>query len=227
MAFSVDKKKKKRKPKSKTREWIETIIYSLVIALILRTFLVQAFKIPSGSMEKTLLIGDFLLAEKITYRLRDPKPGDIVIFKFPINPKKDYIKRCVATEGQTVTIRDKVLYVDGEPFIETPGMQYIDPRVIIPTISNRDNYGPFKVPKDHFFMMGDNRDNSQDSRVWGALHKKYIKARPLFLYFSWAPDARAPKWRSPYLASVFQIFFYNLTHFPVRIRWNRIGNIIE
>lgn len=227
MAFRWEKGMKRPRRKSKFREWIETIVYSLIIALILRTFLVQAFKIPSGSMEKTLLIGDFLLAEKITYRLRDPRPGDIVIFKFPINPKKDYIKRCVATEGQTVTIRDKVLYVDGMPFMDTPGVQYIDPSVAPTYYSNRDNFGPFKVPEDHFFMMGDNRDNSQDSRVWGSLHKKFIKARPLFLYFSWQPDSKAPKWKSPYFAAVFQIFFYNLTHFPKRIRWDRIGNIIE
>ncbi|MBN1756160.1 signal peptidase I [bacterium] len=227
MGFRTEKNDPKRKEKSRSREWIETIIYSLIIALILRTFVVQAFKIPSGSMEETLLIGDLLLAEKITYRLRDPNPGDIVIFKYPLNPKKDYIKRCVAVEGQTVELKDKILYIDGLPFPDSPGVKYIDSHILPATYSNRDNFGPYKVPQDCYFMMGDNRDNSRDSRFWGPLHEKYIKAKPLFIYFSWGSDPNAPRWESPYPFAVLQIFAYNLIHFPSRIRWERIGNLIK
>ena len=160
------KRKKRKKKKSKLREWVETIVSALIIALILRTFVVQAYRIPTGSMEDTLLIGDFLLGEKITYRFRDPRPGEVVIFKYPLNPRKDYVKRCVAVGGQTVFVRDKVLFVDGVPFPDPPGVKYIDPEILPSSVSNRDNFGPYTVPAGYFFMMGDNRDNSADSRFW-------------------------------------------------------------
>ncbi|MCD6098439.1 signal peptidase I [bacterium] len=221
------KRKKRKKEKSKLREWVETIVSALIIALILRTFVVQAYRIPTGSMEDTLLIGDFLLGEKITYRFRDPRPGEVVIFKYPLNPRKDYVKRCVAVGGQTVFVRDKVLFVDGVPFPDPPGVKYIDPEILPSSVSNRDNFGPYTVPAGYFFMMGDNRDNSADSRFWGPLAEKFIRAKPLIIYFSWSPDPNAPDLNPPYIIDLIRLFFYDLFHFPVRVRWKRIGRLIR
>ena len=223
----MSKTKKEKKSKSKAREWTENIIGALVIALILRSVAVQAYRIPSGSMEDTLLVGDFLLAEKISYKFRDPHPGEIVIFKYPLNPSKDFVKRCVATGGQTVTIKDKVVFVDKKPFQDPPYVRYTDSRVLIEELSPRDNLAPQRIPEHTFFVMGDNRDNSYDSRFWGPLDRKYIKGKPMFIYFSWGEDPFAPKWKSPYVFSIAKIFFYNLFHFPWRVRWTRIGRIIR
>jgi signal peptidase I len=174
--------------KSIVREYAEIIVMAVILALFARTFFIQAFKIPSESMEDTLLVGDFLFANKLIYgpkipftdkRLpgtRDPKPGDIIIFKFPGDKKTDYIKRCVAVEGQTVELRGKTLYVDGAPR-EEDYAKY----------SHGAFYGPYVVPKGHIFMMGDNRDNSADSRVWGPLPKNLILGKALFIYMSWNP----------------------------------------
>jgi len=172
------------------REYSEIIVLAVALALFVRTFFVQAFRIPSESMEDTLLVGDFLFANKLVYgpklpfvdlrlpAIRDPKPGDIIIFKYPNDPKIDYIKRCVAVEGQTVELVDNKLYVDGvmqdEEFSKYVFGSRPDRR-----------FGPFKVPEDHVFMMGDNRDNSADSRAWGPVDKKLISGKAMFIYFSW------------------------------------------
>lgn len=174
--------------KSIVREYTEIVGMAIILAFFVRTFFIQAFKIPSESMENTLLVGDFLFANKLVYgpkfpftekRLpgtRDPKPGDIIIFKFPGDKKTDYIKRCVAVEGQTVELRGKTLYVDGVPREE----EYAK-------YSHGSHFGPYVVPKGHIFMMGDNRDNSADSRVWGPLPKSLILGKAMFIYFSWSP----------------------------------------
>ncbi len=211
--------------KSLLRTWLEIVFSAILLALLLRAFVIQAFKIPSTSMENTLLVGDFVLAEKITYRIRPPRPGEIIVFKYPINPEKDFIKRCVAVSGDTVVIRDKVLYVNGVPFPDPPGTKFTDPRLLSAIYSTRDNFGPAVVPRGSIFVLGDNRDNSQDSRFWGFLPIENVVARPLFIYFSWAPDPNAPKWESP--LSLFSIIFYNITHFPRRIRWSRIGRSVN
>jgi len=173
--------------KSIIREYAEIIGMAVILAFFVRTFFIQAFKIPSESMENTLLVGDFLFANKLVYGpkfpfvdrhlpgTRDPKPGDIIIFKYPGDKKTDYIKRCVAVEGQTVELRGKILYVDGVP-CEEEYAKY----------SHGSNFGPYTVPKDHIFMMGDNRDNSADSRVWGPLPKNLILGKAMFIYFSWS-----------------------------------------
>jgi signal peptidase I len=179
----------KAKKKSKLREYAEIIVTAVVLALIVRAMIIQSYHIPSESMENTLLKGDFLFATKfiygakvpfVDYRLpaiRDPKPGDIVIFKFPGDKKTDYIKRCIAVEGQTIEVRGKNVMVDGvvqeEDFIKHMGGN-------LP----RRNYGPVTVPKGHIFVMGDNRDNSYDSRYWGPLDKKLLRGKALFIYFS-------------------------------------------
>jgi len=173
--------------KSVIREYAEIVTMAVILAFFVRAFFIQAFKIPSESMEDTLLVGDFLFANKLIYGakfpftnvrlpgVRDPESGDIIIFKYPGDKKKDYIKRCVAVEGQTVELRGRTLYVDGVPRSEDYTKYY-----------HGSQYGPITVPKDHIFMMGDNRDNSADSRVWGPLPKDLILGKAMFIYFSWS-----------------------------------------
>lgn len=180
---------KQGKKKSKLREYTEIVVTAVVLALVVRALIIQSYHIPSESMEDTLLKGDFLFANKFIYgakmpfidwrfpKIRDPKAGDIVIFKFPGDGKTDYIKRCIAVEGQTVEIRGKRLFVDGKE-LQEDYVKYIGGD------RPRRNYDRFVVPKGHIFVMGDNRDNSYDSRFWGALNKKYIRGKAMFLYFS-------------------------------------------
>ena len=214
------------KTHSPRREYIEAIVVALIIAVILRTFVIQAYHIPTESMENTLLVGDYLLVDKFTYHFREPRAGDILIFKYPLNPNKDYVKRCVAIEGQVVEMRDKVLYVDGVEEVANKSIIYADTKILPISLSNRDNFTPIRIPPGQVFVLGDNRDNSRDSRVWGFLDKDLIKGRGLGIYWSWAPDPNAPKWESPYIFPMFSIVFYNLTHFPSRIRWDRLGKAL-
>ncbi len=185
-----------KRKKSIIREYAEIIVLAVALALFVRTFFVQAFRIPSESMEDTLLVGDFLFANKLLYgpklplidvrlpAIRDPEPGDIIIFKYPGDPKMDYIKRCVAVEGQTVELVDSKLYVDGvmqdEEFTKYVFGSRPDRR-----------FGPFQVPEGNIFMMGDNRDNSADSRAWGPLDKRLISGKAMFIYFSWNPNSHS------------------------------------
>ncbi len=183
------RKKKEAPPKSKLREYIEIIVTAVVLALIVRALIVQSYHIPSESMEDTLLKGDFLFASKFIYgakvpmtdyrlpAIKDPKPGDIIIFKYPRDGKTDYIKRCIAVEGQTVEVKGKILKVDGKVMEESYTKHIRGGRVL-------SNYGPRTVPKGHIFVMGDNRDNSADSREWGMLDRKYVMGKALFIYFS-------------------------------------------
>lgn len=186
-----------KRKKSVIREYAEIIVLAVALALFVRTFFVQAFRIPSESMEDTLLVGDFLFANKLLYgpklplvdirlpAIRDPKPGDIIIFKYPGDPNVDYIKRCVAVEGQTVELVDSKLYVDGVMQEEDDFTKYV--------FGSRPDrrFGPFKVPEGHIFMMGDNRDNSADSRAWGPLDKSLVSGKAMFIYFSWNPNAHS------------------------------------
>jgi signal peptidase I len=179
----------KRTKKSKFREYVEIVVTAVVLALIVRALIIQSYHIPSESMEDTLLKGDFLFANKFIYgakvpfidwrfpALRDPVPGDIVIFKFPGDNKTDYIKRCVAVEGQTVETRGTKLYVDGKEVKEDYTKYALGNKP-------RRNFGPFVVPANHIFVLGDNRDNSYDSRFWGPLNRKNLRGKALFIYFS-------------------------------------------
>ncbi|MBN2184412.1 MAG: signal peptidase I [Candidatus Krumholzibacteriota bacterium] len=181
--------KGKKAVKSKLREYTEIILTAVVLALIVRALIIQSYHIPSESMEDTLLKGDFLFATKFIYgakvpfldmrlpAVREPKPGDIVIFKFPGDEKTDYIKRCIAIEGQVVEVKDKQVYIDGLPSDE-PYSKHIHNDM------KRRDYGPFTVPEGCIFVMGDNRDNSYDSRFWGPLDKKLLRGKALFIYFS-------------------------------------------
>ncbi len=206
-----------QKTKSITREWIESLLIAALIALFVRSFIIQAYKIPSGSMEPTLLIGDHLLVNRLSYvvkvpyfdniifTLGQPKRGDIIVFRYPENTKVDFIKRVIATEGDTITIKDKVIYINGTKMPDSWG-HYRNTPPIPRDSSPKDNYGPYKVPKDAYFAMGDNRDNSADSRFWGPVRKENLVGKALILYFSWDSDTNDP-------------FEY--------IRWSRIGQLIR
>ena len=188
------------RPRSVTRDYLEAIAWAVAITLALRTFVIQAFRIPSESMCDTLLVGDFLFVSKLDYGakipfthvrlpgLHAPRRGEVIVFQWPEDPSKDFIKRCIATGGQTVEVRHKQVFVDGvrqvEPYVKHTSTGE-DPAGYTP----RDNYMPPTVPPGELFMMGDNRDNSHDSRFWGTVPMDLVKGRALFIYFSTAGTA--------------------------------------
>ena len=229
----------KTRKKSKLREWIESIIWAFFIAMFIRTFFMQSFMIPTGSMENTLLTGDFLLgnkmvfgihipfSSKIIFKRRDPGSDEIVIFISPY-AKKYFVKRCVGVPGDTIEVRHKELYVNGTKQFEEYTI-HRDPREFppLPSIEAtlyqrdwergefrfvggycRDNFGPVVVPEGHIFVMGDNRDNSDDSRFWGPLDARAVYGKPLILYFSW--DKSIP--------------FFKIWQ---AVRWRRILNFVN
>jgi signal peptidase I len=212
----------KKRARARTKEMIEAILIALVIAAVLRIFVVQAYRVDSDSMSDTLVEGDFIFVNKFIYHFRNPAINDIVVFQYPLNPTKDFIKRIVAVEGQTVEIIGKKLYVDGRQ-VPLPGEgKYIDDKILHPEFSGRDYFGPKQVPVGQVFVLGDNRDNSQDSRQWGFLDRNLIKGKAMIVYFSWKPDSKAPRWSAPYIDKLFILPFYALTHFPSRIQWERL-----
>jgi signal peptidase I len=208
-----------RRAKSVVREYVEALLPAVLLFFFIRTFLFQAFRIPTGSMEDTLAVGDFLFVNKFLYGakvpfldvrlpgIRDPEPGDIIVFRYPRDPSKDFIKRCVAVEGQIVEIRNKQVYVDGV-LQDSPFVKFTDRNVRANPADPRDNFGPAKVPPGHLFMMGDNRDNSHDSRYWGYMNRDLIKGKALFIYWSWDPRRK-------------------LMHLIPTPRWGRIGDVIR
>jgi len=205
------------KRKTKWREYGESLLIALIIAIIVRSFFLQAFKIPSSSMAPTLLIGDHLLVNRLSYvvkvpftdivlfHLGSPERGDVIVFRYPIERDKDFIKRVIATEGETVEIKDKVIFVNGKR-IDDPWGRFLDKSIVPGYIAPKDNLGPIKVPKDSIFVMGDNRDRSADSRFWGFVHRDDLVGEALILYFSWDRNAKNP------------IEF---------IRWTRFGKLIR
>jgi signal peptidase I len=192
---------KKSGKKSKTdtlNEWLKSIAIALVLALITRATVVQAFRIPTSSMEETLLVGDFLLVNKFLYgskipftdvrlpKIREPKRGDVIVFKHPVEGK-DFIKRCIGVAGDTVEVRNDVVYINGSALNE--------PYKILRGFGGAaSNYGPAVVPAGHLFMMGDNRHNSYDSRGWGPLSMEYVKGKAMVMYFSWDKKKHLPRW---------------------------------
>jgi signal peptidase I len=193
------------------REYGEALLFALILALIIRTFLFQAFKIPSGSMEDTLLIGDHLLVNKFIFgthlpfmderflTFRDPQRGDIIVFEFPPDADKpyfqrrDFIKRVVGTPGDRIEVRNKQVLVNGEPYkLSQEVHKELD---IIPgNLQPRDFMGPIEVPAGHYFVMGDNRDRSFDSRFWGFVPKQNIKGLAFIKYWSWNREKNMPRW---------------------------------
>jgi signal peptidase I len=204
------------------REWSEALIVAVILAMIIRTFLFQAFKIPSGSMLDTLLIGDHLLVNKFIYgtkvpgvdgrflKVRDPERGDVIVFEFPGDEgksffeKRDFIKRVIGLPGDVIEVKAKQVYVNGQPF-SLPQEKHKDPETIPSVASPRDFAGPFKVPADNYFVMGDNRDYSFDSRFWGYVNKSKIKGMAFIKYWSWNKEG-------------------DLLH---KIRFSRIGRTIN
>jgi signal peptidase I len=225
------------KPANKIFELLKIALAAIIIAYLIKTFIIQPFKIPTGSMEDTLIIGDFIIANKLIYgaqspstvpltdipipqfrlpSLRDPKPGDVIIFKFPHDPNVDYVKRCIATGNQTVEIRNKKIFIDGESFYPdeiNPNIKHEDPDIIAYDkgyenvypigAGSRDNYGPVTVPEGHIFVMGDNRDRSYDSRKWGFVPIDHIVGKAIIIYWSSSPED------------------------DFNIRWSRIGKTLE
>jgi len=200
-----------RKSKSKARasgrkdyfrDFVETVVTAVVLALILRAFVVQTFRIPSGSMEDTLLVGDFLIVNKFIYGIkvpftdnrlpgiRDPKPGDVIVFQYP-NPdprakKENYVKRCVGVGGDIIELKNNVVYRNGEPVQEN----FIK---LKPPTPRWADYGPVKVPEGTLFMMGDNRNWSADSRDWGFLDTGLMKGKAVMIYWSWDAKSLRPR----------------------------------
>ena len=199
--------------KGALRENIEAILVAIVIALFIRTFVVQAFKIPSGSMKPTLQIGDHILVNKFIYGVKipyldktiipieDPHRGDIVVFRYPVDPSKDFIKRVIGIPGDVVEIRDKKLYVNGERVNHDHGV-YTDSRIFGENVRPRDNFGPITVPPHSLFVMGDNRDESYDSRFWGFVDYKAVLGEAFIIYWSWDKE-------------------------NFGVRWGRIGRVLE
>ncbi len=194
--------------KSAWRENIEAILIAVVIALFIRTFIVQAFKIPSGSMLETLQIGDHILVNKFIYGVKipftdgkelisgkDPERNDIVVFKYPNDPSKDYIKRVIAVAGDTIEIVNKQVYVNGKLITDEPWAVHKDQRIIPGQFAPRDNLKKIIVPPNKLFVMGDNRDNSHDSRFWGFVDLKAVRGEAFIIYWSWNKDDFGVRWR--------------------------------
>ncbi len=195
------------------RENVEAVLIAVLLALFIRTFVVQAFKIPSGSMMDTLLVGDHILVSKFTYGLeipflhiplykgKTPQRGDVIVFKYPGNPDKDYIKRVVAVGGDLVSVRNKQLYVNRQPLMED---YTIHTEARVEPI--RDVFGPVRVPENRLFVMGDNRDNSSDSRFWGFLDPEAVRGKAFMIYWSWNGESDSAL---------------------NRVRWKRIGGVVK
>ena len=208
-----DKSKTKEKTKSNVKEYIESIIIAILIALFIRTFIICAYKIPSRSMVQTLLVGDHILVNKFLYGVkipllrntiipvRDPKRGEIVVFIFPNDRSKDFIKRVIGVGGDTIEIKNKKIFINGKEYSDSYGI-YSDNIIYPATMQPRDNYGPVTVPKNSIFVMGDNRDESLDSRFWGFVDLKDVEGKAFIIYWSW-------------------------NHEDHNLRWQRLGNLLH
>jgi signal peptidase I len=217
--------------KSIIREYAEALIIAIILALTIRVFVVQAFKIPSGSMIPTLLIGDHILVSKLAYGFQLPKDcefqmafppvicfsstivmnfdppqrGDVIVFRYPEDENKDFIKRVIGTPGDVIEIHNKNVLINGEALVDNAFTQRVDPGIIDGRINPRDNFGPITVPTDSYFVMGDNRDQSLDSRFWGFVKMDKVKGRAFLVYWSWNGQGSWTDW----------------------VRWNRIGKSIN
>lgn len=202
-----------KKRKGRLRENLEAIVIAVVLALFIRAFVVQAFKIPSGSMEPTLEVGDHILVNKFIYGVKlpvtntgiipvsKPERGDIIVFEYPVDPDKDFIKRVVGIPGDVVEIRDKKVYVNEEPADDYP-VKHNGDGILPESADQKDNFGPVTVPEGSYFVLGDNRDNSYDSRFWGFVRESAIKGEAFIIYWSWDSE-------------------------NFGVRWGRIGQILE
>lgn len=218
--------------------YVKAIIFAVVAAFFIKTSFVEAYGIPSSSMEDTLLIGDLVVSNKLLYgakipfigyrlpAIRQPEQGDIITFKYPGDRKTDYVKRCVATEGQVVKVVNKVLYVDGKKFPDPEFSKYEDGNRIDVARPAKDNFGPYTVPSGNVFAMGDNRDRSYDSRFWGPVPLELIEGKVMFIQWSLAPDD-ATSIDLTDLTTIPTSVWENTTHFFGRIRWDRFLKSVD
>src|SRR5215468_10390023 len=223
--------------KSTLREYFESIVIAVILALFIRTFVVQAFKIPTGSMEENLLIGDHLLVNKFVFsptrsaveRALLPvgtiRRGEVLVFKYPEDPERDFIKRVIGLPGEKVELKDKKVYINDkaldEPyvhFLQPPGQSSEFHEVT--SFDVRERYGPVTVPANHYFVMGDNRDNSQDSRYWGFLPRDYVKGKALVIY--WSYEAGREDYQETGIVPTLKGFASVVIHFFTRTRWSRM-----
>jgi signal peptidase I len=223
--------------KSTIREYFESIVIAVILALFVRTFVVQAFKIPTGSMENNLLIGDHLLVNKFVH---GPAPSaveraalpigtirrrDVLVFKYPEQPDRDFIKRVIGLPGESLEVRDKKVYINGTA-LDEPYAHYLSPASEgsafheVTSFDVRERYGPVTIPAGHYFMMGDNRDNSQDSRYWGFLPRENIKGRALLIY--WSYEAERDEYQEEGAGAAVRGLVSVFTHFFTRTRWDRM-----
>ena len=221
--------------KSVVREYVESIIIAVILALFVRTWVVQAFKIPTGSMENNLLIGDHLLVNKFIFGptplaigrallpVRPIRRGDIVVFKYPDEPDRDFIKRVIGLPGETIELRNKKVYVNGKPldepyvhFLTPPSTEYQE----VTSSDVREQFAPVTVPPDRYFVMGDNRDNSQDSRYWGFLPRGYVKGKALLIY--WSYESGREDYVDEGLMTSIKRLGSVVTHFFTKTRWERL-----
>jgi len=201
-----DNPKTKRKLKSKMQEYIEAIIIAILIAVFIRTFIMQAYKIPSRSMVPTLLVGDHLLVNKFIYGVKipyfrntiipitNPERGDIVVFIYPNDRSKDFIKRVIGVSGDTIEIKNKKIFLNGKEYTDTHGI-YSDSTIYPRSVQPRDNFGPVIVPPQSLFVMGDNRDESADSRYWGFVDLKDVEGKAMIIYWSWNHEDQDLRWK--------------------------------
>ena len=212
------------KEKSKWREYGESIVIAIILALIIRSSVVQAFKIPSGSMIPTLLIGDHILVNKFIYGVKfpftdkkifswkNPERGDVIVFIYPVDKEKDFIKRVIGVEGDKIEIKGKKIFINSRPY-DDPSGYYCEEN----KDRNKENFGPIVVPEGSLFMMGDNRDRSYDSRFWGFVNLDQVKGKAFIIYWSNGSAICRNKYNVP--AKVFDSAIYN--------RWNRMGKLIH
>ena len=228
--------------KSTIREYFESIVIAVILALFIRTFVVQAFKIPTGSMEENLLIGDHLLVNKFVFAptanaferallpVTPIKRGDVIVFKYPEEPDRDFIKRVIGLPGETIEVREKKVYVNGQP-LDEPYAHYLLPVSTpseyheVTSFDVRERYGPVTVPGEHYFVMGDNRDNSQDSRYWGFLPRGYVKGKALIIY--WSYEAEREDYQEEGAGAMVRGFASVFVHFFTRTRWDRMFHQIR
>ena len=223
--------------KSTLREYFESIVIAVILALFIRTFVVQAFKIPSGSMENNLLIGDHLLVnkfvlgpsasslERVLLPIGTIRRGNVVVFKYPEEPERDFIKRVIGLPGEKVELREKKVYINDQP-LDEPYVHYLTPAAgpsdlhEVTTSDVRERYGPVTVPPNQYFVMGDNRDNSQDSRYWGFLPRENVKGKALIIYWSYdsGPEDYIEGGAGATIRNLVTVF----THFFSRTRWERM-----
>ena len=216
--------------KSTAREYFESIVIAVVLALFVRTWVVQAFQVPTGSMERNLLIGDHFLANKFVYApsvtalertllpLGEVKRGDVLVFKFPEEPERDFVKRVIGLPGETIELRRSTVVIDGEPIAE-PYLDSMRPDGRIPP-DIRGTFGPQVIPEGHLFMMGDNRGDSEDSRYWGPLPLEYVKGRAFLLY--WSYESESEFYTDVGFGATLRRLTSSVTHFFTRTRWNRL-----